>query len=157
MCIRDSSGARRYALMRLSMKSHSIYELRDQLEQKGMSAGIIEQVIEEFIKQGYLNDQEWVDAFIRGQQSRHTGPRSIQRKLRQKGISEDQIREALLRAGLKENQGCQIKKLLTARYKSKDLNDLKQKQKVIAALIRKGFDLDEIFRSIQTAKENPGF
>lgn len=144
----ECSGAHRYALMRLGMKSHSSTELRRQLQLKLVSEALIEQIIEDYIQKGYLNDEEWLDSFIRIQSARNASPQSMKRRLRMKGLSIDQIEEAFDRVDLLANQQMYIKKLLETRYRSKNLKDGKERQKVIAALIRKGFDFDAISQAL---------
>lgn len=150
----ECSGAHRYALMRLGMKSHSTSELRRQLQLKFVSEEMIEQIIEDYTKKGYLNDQEWLDSFIRIHIARNTGPQVMMTKLRLKGLPSVLIEEAFERAGLRANQQMQIKKLLSTRYRSRNLEDGKERQKVIAALVRKGFDFHSIFEALRIINDS---
>lgn len=145
-------GARRYALRRLAMRNYSSRDIRSQLKKKIVPDLLIDQVIDELTKAGYCNDQEWVGSFIRNELNRKSGPRLIQSKLIKKGFTPDEIQEALQSAKLSQNN--QIAKLLSTRYRSKDLNDKKEFQKVVAGLIRKGFDLEEILREIKESKKS---
>jgi|LakMenE18May11ns_1017448.scaffolds.fasta_scaffold9830110_2 SOS response regulatory protein OraA/RecX len=140
--------ARGYALKRLALKSYSTPEMRRRLQQKLISDEIIEPLLKDLVEKGYINDREWTEGFIRSQVRKRTGIHVIKAKLQQKGIPLDQIDEALTEAGVAKSQSELIKNLLETRYKSKNLNNLKQRRQVIAALARKGFSLDAIFSSL---------
>lgn len=115
--------------------------LRDRL----VSESISERVVEECLKLGYLNDEEWTKSFVRLQSARKLGPRAIAQKLAAKGISKVAAEEALKVSGSKEQQKAAIAKLLSTRYRKRDLSDYKEKRKVVASLIRRGFDPSLIF------------
>lgn len=142
------AGARHYTLKRLSLRSYSTFEVHSFLKERLVPESIITQVLESFINEGYLNDQEWVDATIRGQTRKKAGPRLIKSKLMKKGLSSDQIEQAFVKAGVYESQQAQIKKLMETRFRSKDLKDRNQRDKVTAALLRKGFSWEAIEQAL---------
>lgn len=139
----DYTIAKRYALKRLSSQSLHSAQLRKILHEKQVSDDIINQIIVEFQRLGFLNDPEWIQSYIRGHSKRH-GPRSILAKLRLKGIAREEVEETLHSMSDSDTQKESILNLLKTRYKSRDLSDYKEKQKVIASLMRKGFDFDAI-------------
>lgn len=146
--------AKKYALRRLSAQSLPAAGLAKALKQRSVSEEIIERLIAEFCHLGYINDIEWIDSYVRGQQSRKKGPKAIAYKLAEKGISTQQAEEVLKRVSGIEQQKEMIINLLSTRYKSKNLSDFKEKQKVIAALVRRGFDLSAILDCIKNGQED---
>lgn len=135
--------AKVYALNRLSSKAYLTKDLRDSMKRKEFLSEHIERILEECRQLGYLNDDEWLDGFVRGQISKKKGPQAIISKLFQKGFSRDKIREVI--EGL-DSQTDNIRQLLNTKYKNKDLSDFKEKQKVIASLARRGFSFDDILQ-----------
>lgn len=140
----EHQAAKSYALRQLARRELSSFELQQILQHKLVSSPIIDQVITELSTSGYVNDDDWIQRFIAFQSARSQGPDAIRHKLRQKGLPEEQI-EAALRPLQTESIQEAIQKLLQTRYRSRDLSDYRERQKVVAALARRGFCLDDIF------------
>lgn len=129
-----------FVLKRLAQRSYSSFELSRQLEERLVSYAVIERVIEECTRLGYLDDAAWLEGFIRGQKSKKLGPKMIEAKLYQKGVPKS-FYEPILEMGMTESEQIEgIQKLLNTRFRSRDLSDFKERQKVTASLLRKGFD-----------------
>ena len=116
----------------LSLKSYSTYELRKKLIRKGFNSHEIESVLEKVQKKGFLNDQDLSDRRLEAYKKRGYGPHWIGAKLKQQGLkassySPEEQKEAIVRL---------LKTPIFAR---------KDKNKQIAALQRRGFDLEVIF------------
>ena len=146
--------AKQYVLKRLSLKSYPSDELIQKLQDSLISDEVIAKIIQECQQLGYINDLEWIQSFIRQQISRHTGPKMIMIKLKKKGLSNEVLNQA--KAIIDEMgdalQKEQISKLLKSKYSKRDLKDFKERQKVIGALFRKGFDVDIIKATILNIK-----
>lgn len=136
----EIAAAKRYALRRLAARSYPSTSLRKLLITKHVSVIAADEVIAWCTKQGFINDNDWISSFVRAQAARRLGPNRIIQKLRAKGVPEHLAEESIRGVGQQE----QIRHLLQSRYGSKDLNQPKDKQKVIAALIRKGFEWEVI-------------
>lgn len=144
----EYTGAFQYALRRLSKYSECSTGLQKKLEMKSVCQETIEKVITECQRLGFLNDQAWIESFIRRQLNQNKGPQSILQKLYQKGIPQNIAKEALAQFDNEEEEQRRIKDLLTTRYKKRNLSDFKERQKVIASLIRKGFSLETIISCV---------
>jgi regulatory protein len=144
-------GAKNYAIKRLSIKNQPTNEMDKALKERLVPESIREKIIDEFVSLGYINDEDWINGFIRVQLIKKIGPKAIFQKLISKGISSELISEYLEKHSSPETQQQQIKQLLNTRYKSRDLSDHKQKQKVIASLLRKGFDYEAVRHSLGEA------
>ena len=145
--------AKKFVVQRLAMKNYSSFELIKALKERSVSKEVIDKIIGEFTKQGYINDDDWIKCFIRRQQQRNLGPQQIAMKLRAKAVPKEQIQKSLEKMDSSDSQLQRIQELLEGRFRSKDLTDYKEKQKVFAALARKGFDFEVIQEAISLALE----
>jgi regulatory protein len=136
--------AKQYTLKLLAKRSYYSSEIKKKLELRFISKAAIQRITEECIHFGFLNDEEWLKTFVMAQQARHLGPHAIRMKLKAKGLPLSMFESAFEALSHVNNQKEQIMHLLKTRYKRRNLADFKEKQKVIASLIRRGYDLDEI-------------
>ncbi len=140
----DFPAAKRYLLAALCKQSLCSAQIRQRLKRREVPEEMVEELLDEVIRLGFVDDKLWVESFIRRQQARHDGPMTIKHKLRAKGVEVELIDELLPRDESLQRQ--QILELLKGRYRKFDLSDFKQRQKAIAALARKGFNLDLILQ-----------
>lgn len=140
--------AKLFVLKLLSMRSLPSPGLERVLRQRLVSEENITRLIEECCQAGYVNDDEWTASFVRGQTARKRGPKAIVQKLAAKGISKAQVDAAMQSAGGVDQQKEMIEQLLAKKYKDRDLSDFREKQKVIASLVRRGFDLSVVIDSL---------
>jgi len=80
----------------LSLRPRSVHEVRQNLRQKDTPPPVIDAAIERLTALGYLDDQQFAAFWVRDRnQFKPTSPRAMQYELRQKGISDTIIQEAL--------------------------------------------------------------
>lgn len=144
----EHRGVKNYCLRRLSMQSMLSTALKRSLKERLVPEAVIRKVIDELLELRFINDEEWAASFVRSQSSRKVGPRAIAQKLAQKGVRGEKLELALEKSWDVNDQKTMILSLLKSKYAKKDLTDFKEKQKVVASLIRKGFDLSVIFSCI---------
>lgn len=150
----ERKGAKNFLLRRLAMKNYHSTELLAALAKRGVDEAVSLPLLAEFSQQGYLNDEAWLNSSIRALRQQRFGFKAIEMKMRMKGIREEEVLIAI--KAIKESEGEEdgerhsIVRLLETRYRSRDLSDRKEKQKVIAGLMRKGFSLDDIFGVLKT-------
>lgn len=142
-------GAKRLAYKRLSAKNMPSFELDRLLEEKYVSETNRHRIVTELQQLGYMNDAQWAESFVRQQANRKNGPRMISQKLKAKGYDSDATADLMEKMQPEELQKEAIKKLLTTRYRSRDLNDRYERDKVVAALARKGFSIQIILETIK--------
>lgn len=140
--------AKRLVFRRLALRSYATQELRQLLHEKKISEEVIDKIIQECIELGYCNDAQWVTDFIRIHRARKQGPRNILMKLKTKGISEELLEQAAEQLQDQSSQQDALQKLLTTRYCTHNLTEFHERQKVIAALMQRGFSLDSIKEAI---------
>lgn len=140
----EYQDSKEYALRCLARKSYFSEELVVKLREKSVPNETIDRIIQEFKDKLFLNDTEWVENFIRNQSEKGRGPQQIIVKLRQKRVPSEII--AVYREQVQDSssQRDNIKRLLVKKYRSRNLKDPRERQKVIASLLRKGFDFSEI-------------
>jgi SOS response regulatory protein OraA/RecX len=124
------------ALRLLSLKSYSTYELRKKLIRRGFDPQEIELVLAKYQRLGFLNDKDLAERRQEAYKKRGYGPHRVTGKFKQQGLkpssyTSDEQKEAILRL------------LKTPIFLRKDRN------KQIAALQRRGFDLEVIFEVIK--------
>jgi regulatory protein len=136
--------ARQYALKRLAAQSYHSALLGKLLMRKEFPPEIISRVIQECRRAGFLNDTLWVENFIKSRQNRYGLP-LILAQLRSKGISIEELPQE----HDKDTELTAIHKLLKSRYRTRDLKNYQERQKVIAALMRKGFGWEAIREAVE--------
>lgn len=132
-----------YVLWRLSTQSYHSEQLGKLLRDRLVQDNMIDRVIQEYREMGFLDDEAWLQGFMRIQQKRY-GLRFILNKLRMKGLSSKTIQNLENEWKNSDEESQAIQHLINTRYRSKDLKDFKSRQKVIAALMRKGYGFDQI-------------
>lgn len=86
------AAAQRY----LAFSQRTTAELRARLAGRGISPGVIEQVVERITARGYLDDRKFCQEWLEGRLRRHpVGPMKAIHNLQQRGIPESLAREAV--------------------------------------------------------------
>lgn len=120
----------------LSLKSFSSFELKKKLIRRGFNLSEIEAVLEQYISRGYINDRELAQRRAELYKKKGYGPLWISGKLKTQGLK--------LESYSLDEQRAILQKLLTTPTFAK-----KERDKQIAALQRRGFDLQVIFQVIK--------
>lgn len=136
--------AKVYAYKRLAAMNMSSVALATSLRERLVSAVVVECVLQELIALGYINDEEWVKSFVRLQRRRKMGPKAIAAKLAAKGLRPELFEEITDVAQGESDQRALIQELLATKYRKRDLRDFREKHKVVAALVRRGFDASAV-------------
>lgn len=151
--ILERKGSKSFLLRRLAMKNYHSSQLTAALKKREVDESTISSLLAEFSQLGYLNDSAWLSSYIRTLRQQRFGFRAIAMKMRVKEIDEQEAIEAIKivkeNEGEEENEQHSIARLLSTRYRSRNLTDRKEQQKVIAGLMRKGFSLDDIFKVLR--------
>ena len=137
------------ALRLLSFSARSSSELRKRLQMKKVEAGIIDEVIESFTKQGLLDDQKFAKLYAESRvHTRPTGRKNLEADLKRKGLSAETVSETL--AGLKDfDEKTVAKDLIELRFhKMTGISVEKKKARLFSFLKRRGFGNDAIFAAM---------
>jgi regulatory protein len=138
----DLEKARASALASLVMREHSVKELHDKLTRKEYEPESIEIVIEECLKDNYLNDQRFAEIFWRSRARKGFGPKKILMELNQKGISSEMAHDTSIQDELDFEEV--VKAIYQKKYKGTEIKDFKDKLKRQNYLYQRGFDMDLI-------------
>lgn len=127
----------------LSARNRTEHELEEALIRAGYSEGCTQKVIDRLRGVGYLDDRGYAESYVRQRATLGYGAGRIRQELRLKGIREEHI-QAALDALSEDTQEETIRKAAEKAARGKDLSSFKDRQRVKAALARKGFDFDSI-------------
>jgi regulatory protein len=134
---------KQYVLRRLSSQSYHSYQLKKLLAERLVQTQTIQKIIQDCLAWGYLDDQAWLESFVCSQLKR-SSMRALMIKLQAKGLPSEIIQEVVEQWRNPDEEKQVIKKLLQTKYRSKDLTQYKERQKVMASLGRKGYPFDQI-------------
>ena len=131
-----------YALNILAKSYKTKSELSKKLKEMEYKEDTIKDVISRITELGYLNDEQYVEAFIRSKQDTSQGlnKKTLYNKLIQKGVDKELIKQNLENSEIDEYQNA----LQVAAKKLQNLKGSKKekKAKLYAFLIYKGFDYE---------------
>ena len=143
-----------HAVSMLARRPCSKKEIADRLIRIRYSEEVAGLVVFKLEKEKLLNDEEFCDQWIHSRLTRHLGLSAIKRELKLKGIPEEMIYAAFNRLDPDEEQD---NALILARKAWKRVGygeDVRLKrQKVIASLVRKGYDWDTARSACETAEQ----
>lgn len=138
------------ALRLLERKDYTRKELTDRLYKDGYEELIIEQIIAYVDSFHYLDDSRVAGSYIRTRKD-HKSKRELEYLLKQKGISKEEIEQALeenykTEDGTKQEEFAIVKQLKKIRIEEQQLEAMtyEEKQKIAAKLYRKGFEQESI-------------
>ncbi len=138
---------RQKAFRLLGRRQHSSFELRRKLWNKDYEQKLIDEVIEELKQSGYLNDKEFISAFVADKnRAKNWGSKKLKGELRKRGLASKIIDEELNSRPKSDDYESAVK---SAEKKYKLLLKRNTEPKVIrnklsAYLFSKGFDYDII-------------
>lgn len=134
----------------LKSKDYTEHQLTDKLRKNYYPQPVIDKTIEYVKSYGYVDDLRYAENYIK-YSINNKSKKQIEILLNQKGISKENIKNAF--QSYSELYGDIQEEELINKYISKkkyDCNNatVKEKQKIIAFLYRKGFSLDKIYKVV---------
>lgn len=79
----------------LARREHSLAELRRKLSRRFPDAEGVERALERLSRQGLQSDRRFAESFVRQRIERGQGPLRIAAEARQRGLSDDDLSEAM--------------------------------------------------------------
>lgn len=126
------------ALDLISRKSATKKQINEKLKKSGYDEDIVTMVCDELKSMGYLDDVEYAREFAKDMISyKKQGKTKIIMELKNRGISQDDIREALSDMDFCEEDS--ISEHLLKKFSQSDLTDMKSKEKAMRYLLYRGF------------------
>jgi len=89
------ASASRSAMDMLSRREHSVEELRRKLSAKGFEDDVVNDIVDDLKTRNLVSDDRFVEAFVRSRVNRGQGPVRIERDLRDRGVDESRIEQAI--------------------------------------------------------------
>ena len=130
-----------HAVSMLARRPCSRQEIMSRLIRLRYTEEVAELVVLKLEKEKLLNDEEFCDQWIRYRQSRGYGPSVIRRELKMKGIPDGMIGKALKNVDSVEQEDNAASLARKAWKRVGTGGDMRRnRQKVIASLVRKGYD-----------------
>lgn len=127
------------AISLLSMRARTEKEIVEALQRNTYPQPTIARVMERLSEAGYINDSDFAVQFSNARLSRGMGARRIRMELRQKGVEQatiDQTLDTLAPTDIEQSALAMAKKAA----RGKDLTNRVDRQKILAALARRGYD-----------------
>lgn len=139
--------AKQKALAILKFMNRTESELRNKLSDAGFTQSIVDKAIQYVDSYGYLDDERLAEAYIRTRKNTKS-KLAIKMELIQKGVDSKVIEQAFSEEYEKEDEEDPeleaIMKAIAKKAKMPEEMDYDSKQKLIASLYRKGFDISKI-------------
>jgi regulatory protein len=135
------------ALRLLGRRQHSISELKRKLWNKDYEQKLIDEVIEDLVKNGYLNDEDFIREFVADKsKTKKWSKNKIKSELIKRGLTPKQIDE-ILNKQPKETENENALKLAQKKYMllvKRNSEPKELRNKLSAFLFSKGFDYELI-------------
>ncbi len=140
--LRQYRSALDQAVSLLAVRACSRGEIQQKLRRTGYSEETVEMVIAKLEQNNLLNDPEFADQWTRYRAQKY-GPRRIAQELRMKGVSAEDIENAVAEIP-EEEQLEQAVRLAEKSLRSAKAGEdpRKTRQRILSALVRRGYDWD---------------
>lgn len=139
------------AMHLLSDMGRTESQLRTKLKQGGYPDEAVEEAVRYVKSFGYINDAEYVRSFIDSRKEKKS-KKEIYAALKQKGVDSDIIEQVFEEMDYGEEDSRQaIEALMRKRNYNPDTADLKEKQKLMGYLMRKGFRYEDVNSVLNSA------
>lgn len=146
----EYQGTKRFLFYCLARRNYTSQQVKKKLKELLVNEQTASQVIEEMQQLGYLNDEDFVQNYVKSMLAQKKSSKYIVAKLRTKGIQPAHTIKFLDELDTDDQRMENLVGLLQGRYKLNKSTDYHTKQKIIASLFRKGFDIDDIKKAINT-------
>ena len=143
---REPATARSVALRLLARRDYSRLELEQRLRARGIEAGEIEPLLDDFERLGYLSDARYALALV-SQRAGRLGVRAIARDLHDKGIGADAAKDALATLEPRDELRDAIA-LWTRRFGTAPVDE-REKARQVRFLIARGYSVSVALKAIR--------
>ncbi len=144
--------ARDKAMEILSRKSISSFCLGEELIKKGYDKIVADTLTEELKELGYIDDFSYTLMFLEHCREKLWGRKKAEYELKQKGIDQNTIEDALLEVSLPDAN--ELSEAIMQKYGSEDIGDFKTKQKIMRFFASRGFEFSEINDAIKIFEDS---
>lgn len=145
-----------YLMKLLARRDHARLELLRKAQNKDYPREVIENVLDELVEKGYLNEQSFAEKFTADKFNlNHWGPIKIRSHLYKKGVSKSVVQNTVEAFFEGRELGETYLNLVLKRKRRflKEEDKFKRKKKIFDYLNRKGFHPDSIFSHMDELME----
>lgn len=142
------------AVALLACRARTEKEIVDALRQNAYPERTIARVMARLHEEGYVDDAAFAEQWVGARTAKGMGARRIRQELHMKGVGSAEIDEALGSADADEVLETAVRVAEKA-SRGKTLSDPADRQKVIAALVRRGYDFSTAKAALQSLLERP--
>ena len=136
------------AVSLLASRARTEKEIVSALRKNAYPEQTIARVMARLHEEGYIDDAAFAEQWTGARTAKGMGARRIRQELRLKGVSQDDIDEALAAADEDEILHAAVRMAEKA-ARGRNLSDPADRQKVIAALARRGYDFSTAKKALQ--------
>lgn len=136
------------AVALLSLRSRTEKEIAESLRKNAYPEKTIARVMARLLEVGYINDAAFAENWAASRTNKGMGSRRIRMELKHKGVHQDEIDSALSSIDEEDMLAGAIKTAEKA-ARGKDLKSPADRQKLIAALARRGYDYAAAKQALQ--------
>lgn len=141
----DVASARRWALRALTRRMHTVHEIRAGLKKRGFTAEVAEEVVAEMIRLKYVDDRQFANIWISSRVAvRLHGRLRLARDLKQKGVPEEIIREAMVQSLTVEEEVNCARKAAEKKVRTLRSGGVKARAALYRHLSSRGFTADVV-------------
>lgn len=136
------------AVSLLAVRSRTEREIADALRKNAYGEPVVARVMARLHEAGYINDAEFAEHWASSRASKGMGTMRIRMELRHKGVEQSAIDDAVSSMDQDTLFDGAVKAAQKA-ARGRDLSQAAERQKVLAALARRGFDYATSRRALQ--------
>jgi len=126
----------------LARRDYSSISIEQKLITKGFASDEITPVLAELSREGAINDQRFVENYIRYRQNHGYGPLRIRQELQTQGLAKEMIEDQL---DITDNAWfAEVKKVWQKRFRGKKPSNLQDQGKQLRFLQYRGFTQEQI-------------
>jgi len=148
----DALVCRRRAMDLLARRDHSRLELGRKLTGRGFEPAIVEQVLDDLIRDRLLEEDRFVESFIRGRVRKGQGPVRIRGELAQRGIEGADVSAALNEADC--DWTALAAQVRAKRFGAEAPGDYKERARQAKFLQYRGFESEQIRTALDAAGDS---
>lgn len=136
------------AVSLLASRARTEKEIVSALRQNAYPEQTIARVMARLHDEGYINDAAFAGQWVSARTAKGMGARRIRQELRLKGVSQSDIDEALNSVDEEETMDSAVQAAEKA-SRGRNPSDPADRQKIIAALVRRGYDFSTAKTALQ--------
>ena len=151
------TAARAVCLRLLSVAPRTRAELASALDRKGVPANVAEEVLGRFAEVGLIDDVAFASAWVESRHySRGLARRALAAELRQRGVGDDEVREAIGELD-PQQEAATARRLVDAKLAASRGQPPRVRTRRLAGMLaRKGYPAGLVFRVVREALEQEG-